>query len=222
MKKNLSFIIICILIILVCLLLVFLVVNKVNYNKTKQYLSTNTGSKVMKVESSKEVTYIVEDYDKKMTYSWTFDKTEEFNKSLKENMKLDVDLRLNILTSSFDSEIDSKVSNTDKLVVSFNHHGELPSKATIRIQVGDKFENGTSLYLYYYNPEKDRVEYQDKNLMVRDGYVEFDITHCSDYLLTASIVQEAVNNPKNINIIIIVMVVVVIILIGTTLYQSKK
>ena len=51
-------------------------------------------------------------------------------------------------------------------------------------------------------------------IKVKDGYVEFSIDHCSDYFLTAAIVQEAVGNPKNINYIIIGLLVVVLLLVA--------
>ena len=52
--------------------------------------------------------------------------------------------------------------------------------------------------------------------------MEFQITHCSDYFLTAAVVNDAVNNPQNVNYIIIGLAVVVFILIAVTLFQSKK
>ena len=176
----------------------------------------------MKVESSDEITYVIEDYDKDLTYSWSFNKDEDYKNSLKEGMNLDLDLKLDVITDEYNKIIDEKVSNKDKLIISFNHHGELPTKATIRLQVKDRFKDGDKLYLYYYNPEENIIEYIDKGIKVKDGYVEFEIEHCSDYFLTASVVQEAVNNPKNINLVIVGMIVVVIVLLGITLFQSKK
>ena len=121
-----------------------------------------------------------------------------------------------------DTALHDIVSNQDKLVISFEHHGALPSKAKIKLDVSDKYSNGESLYLYYLNEEKGQIEYIKKDIIVKNGYVEFEIDHCSDYFLTSSIVQDAVNNPKNINLIIVVMVVVIIVLIAATLFQNKK
>lgn len=222
MKKNISLIIIAILSITLFVLIFFMVKNSFEKKHEEEILAANTGSKILKVTSEKNVTYIIEDYDKKMTYSWTFKNNENLQDSLKDGMDIDIDLKLDVLAGNENEIIDNKVSNEDKLIVSFNHHGKLPSTAKIRLQVKDKFKDGKKLYLYYYNPEKDRIEYMDKGLTVKDGYVEFSIDHCSDYLLTASVVQEAVNNPKNINLVIVGMVVVVIVLVGITLLQSRK
>lgn len=222
MKKNISLIIIAILSIALFVLIFFMVKNSLEKKHEEEILATYTGSKIFKVTSEKNVTYIIEDYDKNMTYSWTFENNENYKNSLKDGMDIDIDLKLDVLAGNENEIIDNKVSNEDKLIVSFNHHGKLPSTAKIRLQVKDKFKDGKKLYLYYYNPEKDRIEYMDKGLTVKDGYVEFSIDHCSDYLLTASVVQEAVNNPKNINLVIVGMVVVVIVLVGITLLQSRK
>lgn len=222
MKKHLNIIVIATLSVLVCLLLIFLVKHKLDEKKQSEYISEASGTKIMKVEGSKEITYVIEDYDKNLTYSWSFNKDENYKNALKDGMNLDIDLKLSVLTNEYNKSIEQKVSNDDKLIISFNHHGQLPSKATIRLQVNERFKDGKKLYLYYYNPEKDEIEFIDKGLVVKNGYVEFEIEHCSDYLLTASVVQEAVNNPKNINLVIVGMVVVVIVLVGTTLFQSKK
>ena len=145
------------------------------------------------------------------------------SKSVKENILMDVNLRLNIdtINSEDTKEIDKRV-NQNKLIVSFDHHGSLPLNAKVKINVGDKFKNNEDLYLYYYNPESKQIEFIENNIIVRDGYATFTIDHCSDYFLTAAVVNDAVNNPKNLNYIIIGLGAVVVILIAVTLIQSKK
>lgn len=222
MRKHLSIVIITILFLLVCSLLIFLVKAKLENKKSNQYIANNTETEILKTESKEEITYTIKDYEKDLTYSWSFKKDEKYLNSLKEDMDLETDLKLDVLTENYNKNIEEKVENKDKLVISFNYHGMLPTTAKVRIKVSDNFKDKDKLYLYYYNPEKDRIEYMDKGLEVKNGYVEFKIDHCSDYFLTASVVQEAVNNPKNINLVIVGMVVVVIILIAATLFQSKK
>jgi len=177
---------------------------------------------VTKAETKDEVIYEVVDNRKNLTYSWTFNKDEKFKKALKDDMEIDLNLKLDILNELKDKELDSLVTNEDKLIISFEHHGELPTKAKIKINVQERYKDGELLYLYYLNEEENRVEYIANEIPVKNGYVEFEIEHCSNYFLTASIVQDAVNNPKNVNLIIIVMVVVIIVLIGATLFQNKK
>jgi len=82
--------------------------------------------------------------------------------------------------------------------------------------------NGQKLYLYYYNDENDTIEYIAHNIKVVDGYIDFEIDHCSDYILTTTIVNSAVNNPKNMNYIIVGMVIVVIGLAAVTVFKTKR
>ncbi len=187
-----------------------------------EVLINNTDVEIYKSESSNYIFYIVEDYERSLTYSWQFEKTDEKNNPVKENLILDINLRLS-LDSDTDgaNKIEDKV-NQKKLIVSFDHHGKLPTRATVRINVRDKFKDNEKLYLYYYNPDEDQIEFIEKGLKVSDGYVEFTIDHCSDYFLTGAVVNNAVNNPKNINLIIIGLGVIVFILIIMNLKQSKK
>ena len=189
---------------------------------SSEVVINNTDVEIYKSESSNYISYIVEDYERNLTYSWQFEKTDEKNNSVKENLILDINLRLSI-----DSDTDGAKAILDevdqkKLIVSFDHHGKLPARATVRINVSDRFKDNEKLYLYYYNPEENEIEFIEKDLKVTDGYVEFTIDHCSDYFLTGAVVNNAVNNPKNINLIIIGLGVIVFILIVANLKQSKK
>lgn len=224
MKKGFYLVIISFAVLLVISLITYSVKTKkeLEYAKSNTTNLNNTLINISKTETTNEVIYDVVDNRKKLTYSWTFNKDENYNKALKDNMELDLSLKLDVLTSLNNKELDDLMTNEDKLIISFEHHGALPTKAKIKIDVSDKYSNGEELYLYYLNEELGRVEYIKNNIPVKNGKVEFEIEHCSNYFLTASIVQDAVNNPKNVNLIIIVMVLVIIVLIGATLFQNKK
>ncbi len=222
MKKEFSITLISLLLIVIAGLVNHIIDAKDIKIQNKDLLSSDTLIHISKTRTKDEITYEVVDKSKNLTYSWTFPNDEAFASSLKDNMEIDLDLRLQLLTDIKNKDIDNLVSNEDKLIIAFNHHGELPTKAKIKLDVSSKYNDGEKLYLYYYNEEEEQIEYIENGIIVKNGTIEFEITHCSKYLLTASIVQDAVNNPKNINIIIIVMVVVIIVLIGATLFQNKK
>ena len=222
MKKEFSITLISLLLIVIAGLVTHIIDSKDIKTTNKELLASDKIMHVTKTRTKDEIIYEVIDNSKDLTYSWTFPNNEEMTKSIKENMEIDLDLRLQLLTNIKNKNIDNLVSNEDKLIISFNHHGELPTKAKIKLNVSEKYDDGQKLYLYYYNEEQEQIEYIKDGIIVKNGEIEFEITHCSKYLLTASIVQDAVNNPKNINIIIIVMVVVIIVLIGATLFQNKK
>lgn len=72
----------------------------------------------------------------------------------------------------------------DNLVVRFDHSGNLPGKANVTVNVGDKFKAGEKVYLYYINADG-KVEYQEQEITVdENGNATFAITHCSDYVLS--------------------------------------
>ena len=191
-------------------------------DNTEELLVKNTGHKIFKSESKDYISYIVEDYDRDLTYTWQFEKDEEQNQAISKNIEMNVNLRLSIDALTEDTKkIDNEIRQ-NKLIVTFDHVGELPSKATIRINVSSKFDDDEKLYLYYYNPTTEEFEYIDHNLKVEGGYVEFTIDHCSDYFLTGAVVNEAINNPKGVNNIIIVLGAIVLILIAVNLINSKK
>ncbi len=159
----------------------------------------------------------IKDNDGTFDYSWSFNK-EEYN-----NNYFDFDLGL-----SYDS---SKLSKINQLVgtsikkkhLSFNYHGDLPSEAKIKVNVSDKFKDGDYLYLYYYNENSNKIEEVETNLKVINGYVTFPITHCSEYFLTLSIVNDASKtNSNNTGVIIIGMIIIVVGLIGFTISNNKK
>jgi len=191
-------------------------------DKSSEVLANNSGTRIMKVESESFISYIVEDYERDLTYTWQFEKTEEFYNNVNENLEIDINLRLSLdAYNEVTEDINNRVDQ-NKLIVTFDHHGKLPSNATVRVNVADKFENGEELYLYYYNEDTNDIEYMEHNLKVHDGYVEFNIEHCSNYFLTGAVVNDAVNNPKSVNYIIIGLGVIVFILIAVTLSQSKN
>lgn len=191
-------------------------------DKSSEVLANNTGTRIMKVESEKYISYVVEDYERDLTYTWQFEKTNEFYNNVNENLEIDINLRLSLdAHNQVTEDINDRVDQ-NKLIVTFDHHGKLPSNATVRVNVADRFKDGEKLYLYYYNEESNQIEYIEHKLEVVDGYVEFNIDHCSNYFLTAAVVNDAVNNPKSVNYIIIGLGAVVFILIAVTLSQSKN
>lgn len=228
MKKNKALIIISTLL-CVTLIALGLSISKLadvhtleNTDKSSEVLANNSGTRIMKVEGNDYISYIVEDYERDLTYTWQFEKTDEFYNNVNENLEIDINLRLSLdAYNEATEDINNRVSQ-NKLIVTFDHHGKLPSNATVRVNVSDKFKDGEKLYLYYYNEETNQIEYIKHHLAVSDGYVEFNIDHCSNYFLTGAVVNDAVNNPKSVNYIIIGLGVIVFILIAITLSQSKN
>lgn len=184
--------------------------NAVSVEATDNLLKTQTNDKVI----------FVNDNDGTFGYSWAFDKND-FN-----NNDFEFDLGIKF-TSDKQYQIEKIVgSDIKKEFISFDYHGALPSSATIKIPVDKtKFKDNDVLHLYYFNEEQNSIEEINSRVKVKNGYVTFDIEHCSDYFLTMSIVKEAEKNGNskiNNGVIIIGMLVVIITLVGYTLIKNKK
>lgn len=146
-------------------------------------LSSNIFSQMKK--NQKDITIGVTDENNRLQYQWSFS-SDTITQS-----GIDMDL-----TISFDTDRENEVKEItgrdDLMYLSFSHHGALPGPAKIKTYVGNKYKDGDVVYLYYFNEDKNRVESVggvNQGLVVKDGYVEYTITHCSLYFLSQETAQ---------------------------------
>lgn len=112
---------------------------------------------------------------------WTFKGKDIKNENLA-SIKLSVS---NVPTEEAKNEI-LKLTD-DAIFINFDHHGNLPGIALVKVKVDNKDLIGKKLTLYYYNPETKEVEKVSDNIVVdEDGYAIIEIDHCSDYFLSAN------------------------------------
>lgn len=105
-------------------------------------------------------------------YAFTFNGLDITDPSLSFNSEI-----------SFASDNNSAIKElaSDAVILNFAHKGNLPGKATVQIAVD--LEDG-QYSLYYFNDTDKKAEFV-KKVTVADGKAEFEITHCSDYFITA-------------------------------------
>jgi len=177
-------------------------------------------------ESKKVVKFSYYNEDKKMLYNWSIDgkllqNTETFNTKVEFNLE-------NI------EEI-SKISNyAQGLCLNFKHSGNLPNGTKIKVYVGDDYQNDSLVNVYYYNKEANKLELIVKDINVVEGYIEFDIEHCSDYFVTKSVIQQESNISNNIetnkNIfavialveLVLIMIIVIMDYLGVNPISKRK
>ena len=108
----------------------------------------------------------------------------------------DIDLKVDIQKVEEDSSasgeaIEENLKGNSGVVMKFPENGTLPGKATIQIKVDyamrEYLGTGEGLSVYYYNNQTGELELIAEGLkVINDTYVEFPITHCSYYVLTAN------------------------------------
>lgn len=120
-------------------------------------------------------------------------------KDITEEIK-DIDLNVEIKkveddTSASGEAIQENLEDNPGVVMKFPENGTLPGKATIQVKVDYAMRqylgNSNGLCVYYYNNQTGKLELIAQNLsVVNDTYVEFEITHCSYYVLTVGEEQD--------------------------------
>ena len=84
--------------------------------------------------------------------------------------------------------IAEKVKNENVLVISFANNGQLPGKASVRIKLDPQWltgKNKNKMSIYYYNEATKAIEVVASGLKIdAEGYVVFEITHNSDYIVS--------------------------------------
>lgn len=166
-------------------------------------------------DSKKEVALNYYDENKKLIYSWSVD-----GKELKSAKEFETKVTF---TSENKKEINKLSNYADGLYVDFKHSGELPAGTKIKLYVGDKFENGSIVNVYHYNNKK--LDFIKDNLKVSDGYIEFEIEHCSEYFVTMSTILDEVIEVKDnasINIFMIFSIIELILIVGLAIFIFVK
>ena len=171
-----------------------------------------------KIKNSKRtLSFDMYNTEKKLLYSWIIDgnkieKSTEFNTNIN-------------FGSEYAEEV-GKISNySEGKFIHFEHDGDLPSGTIIKLYVGDKFSNDNLINIYNYDLKNKKMDLVKSELPVKEGYIEFEIDHCTDYFLTRSTINKIVSKNdsfityKNIALI---ELIVIIALATICIFKSKR
>ena len=124
------------------------------------------------------------DADGKLLYGWTM------------NGKDMAELKT---FQTFDPTVTFESKNADKIetlsnyasgkVLNFAYSGELPKNTVFTIAAGKDFTKEDVLYLYYYDEKENTLKQEGQSVTVKGDEIELAITHCSEYLLTRSVLK---------------------------------
>ena len=163
-------------------------------------------------KSSKTAIFNSYDQDKRLIYSWVLDGNHIDNvKSISTKIEY---------SSEYSDQIKKASNYADGIYIHFEHDGDLPKGTMLKMYVGNHFNNESVVNLYYYNGETGQLELTQKHLKVVDGYIEYELEHCSDYFLTESTIDGFGGHSNNIfqylaliELVIILAIVLVHILV---------
>ena len=165
-------------------------------------------------DSKKTLRFNYYDDNKKLIYSWTIN-----GKEIKDNQEFTTSI--NFATENV-KEIYKLSNYADGLYVNFKHTGDLPKGTKIKLYVGDKFENESIVNVYHYNNTEKTLDFIKDNLKVSDGYIEFDVEHCSEYFVTMSTIDNVVKKDTSSNIFMIFTIIESIVIIGLVAFIFIK
>ena len=92
-----------------------------------------------------------------------------------------------------DESLSQKADGFDVYQLNFSHHGELPGVLTYTFFASENAP-GDTLYLYYSYEQAGIIEGMQAAVVDSDGYVTFEIYHCSSYFVSDTIIDGAMNN----------------------------
>ena len=139
----------------------------------------------------------------KNKYVWIID-----GKNIKKAMEFNT-----LVTFENNNEIDELTNYVQSYYLNFAHNGELPGNTKFKVFVGDKYNDDEKLKLYYYDKDNNEMKLEKEDLVVKSGYVEFELEHCSKYILTKSILGKENNSFDIRNIVIFIESFVIVGLI---------
>ena len=133
---------------------------------------------------------------------WIFNGQSITDKNIKEiNLNTTIEEKY-----SFDSEASEELPWEQKaIILSFEDNGPLPGPAKIRVKMDYAFQNyvgAENLYVYYYDNTNKKFELVGEKLTITDDeYLEFTITHNSDFVITSGPIEtQEGENPDNPNL----------------------
>ncbi len=131
-------------------------------------------------ETGKTLSIGVVDKDGKVNSIVTIDGSQLTGKSVNFNLKITVDAKDNKVERVADR---AGIKDSSYTIVDFEYSGNLPGTLKAAVNVSGKFNDGTRVALYYYNSKKGVLENQYQIATVSNGFAEFAIDHCSEYVL---------------------------------------
>lgn len=174
---------------------------------------------IRKIKDSKKIfRFNYYNNEKEMIYSWILDGNL---------IDKEIELVTNITNKTDNEEKISKLTNySEGIYVNFKHSGNLPKGTKVKVYVGEKYESNNLVNIYHYDGNKLNIIKEE--IIVSEGYIEFDIKHCSEYFVTRSNLHDVEVTGTNVGmnkfmiISIVELLIIVILLMVIVLKKNNK
>lgn len=138
---------------------------------------TTLDNKTLTAIKNSKKHFVINNYvDNMIKYTWIID-----GKNIDDIKNIETYIKF---VSDNKEAIDKLTGYSDSIYLNFGHEGKLPKGTKVKVYVGDKYQDGTVVGIYHYNEDKNKMDTIDKEIKVNDGYVELEIEHCSEYIIT--------------------------------------
>lgn len=161
----------------------------------------------LKIMNNSNKKFVINNYNENIiNYTWIID-----GKNIGNVSEIDTSIKFN---SDNIDDINKLTNYADSVYLTFLHNGDVPNGTKIKIYVGDKYQNGDKVNVYYYNEDKNKMDTIELDIEVIDGYVEFEIEHCSEYIITRAVL----NSKSSFNWFMIIAIIEFVVIVGYIIY----
>lgn len=167
-------------------------------------------SNILKELKGKDIELKITKYENdNIKYIWSIS-----GKNIKEEFDFDTLVK-------FESENADKINElmnyAQSIYLNYSHSGNLPKNTKFKVYVGNEYNENDLLNLYYFDEKSNKMILEQENLVVKNGFVEYEIEYCSEYILTQSKIKNSNFDYKNI-----IIIIETIVIIGGIIYMSLK
>lgn len=167
-------------------------------------------SNILKELKGKDIELKITKYENdNIKYIWSIS-----GKNIKEEFDFDTLVK-------FESENADKINElmnyAQSIYLNYSHSGNLPKNTKFKVYVGNEYNENDLLNLYYFDEKSNKMILEQENLVVKNGFVEYETEHCSEYILTQSKIKNSNFDYKNI-----IIIIETIVIIGGIIYMSLK
>lgn len=172
-------------------------------------------SKILTKLKEKEIKIKINKYeDNNIKYTWTLN-----GKNLDKMSNFDTLVKFE---SKNEKKINDLTNYAESIYLDYSYSGSLPKGTKFRVYVGSNYDEYDLINLYYYDQTNNKLVLEEEGLMVKNGFVEYEIEHCSEYILTQAKFVEEIEEKDYKNIIIIIEAIVIIGLLAFILIKFLK